>query len=108
MLFKMTPHNLGMNYITNRLKNIDTESRSDSDRLRDGNLRELDIGPNKVRRPTSVTIIDGEEGSARIVRQRQDVGVRVLHGDAPALHARRAHLEARILHDGRLLGRHGL
>lgn len=59
-------------------------------------------------RPTSVTIVDGEESRARIVGQRQDVRVRVLHGHAPALHARRAHLEARILHDGRLFGRHGL
>lgn len=57
---------------------------------------------------TSVSVIDGEEGSVRIVGQREDVRVGVLHVDAPALHAAGAHAELRVLARGRLLGRHGL
>ena len=36
---------------------------------------------------TSVAIEHGEERGRRVVGEREDVRVRVLHGDPPALHA---------------------
>lgn len=38
-----------------------------------------------------MSIVDGKEGRPRVIRQREYVRVRVVHGDAPALHAGGAH-----------------
>lgn len=48
-------------------------------------------------RGASVPVVDGEEGRSRIVRQREDVGVRVLHVYAPPLHAGAAHAVGGVL-----------